>query len=314
LYEIELIPLSVVEAEKLDSDIVKYADGLRERLLKMYEGSGWAALGFISWQAYLKDVSVRAGVGPKQLRKIHNVARLEAGAGYDLGSFKEGSIRPIIDGLSSAKGFDESDRITALELAIELAGDMDSVTALVSRAAASYVVVEKTTPKLGRRLVTRMRYGEVSPRMAGEICTIMKSKEARGLEPILAEVSHTKLAVALVNARKAGGDTWLDLEETIMLSGMVPTGDERQVPIDQATSDDLIGYLNAPARMKRYEKAIERTQLLTEIAKAAAKVMIEYHGLVSYPVSQTLGLNEKEFADEIKLYELLLLGNFIRHK
>jgi len=309
----DITPLSVPEAEKLDGDIVAHADSLRELLVEMYERSGWAALGFDSWQTYLKDVSARAGVGSKQLRKIHNVARLEASAGFDLGSFREGSIRPIIDGLSNAKGYTDEDRVSALELAVELAGDTTYVTGSIAQAAASYIIVEKSTPSDGRRLVSRMKHGEIPPMVAAEICEIMNTNAAQGLGSILAEVSYAKLAAMLVSVRQTGGDIWEDLKTTITHSGTIPTGDERQVATSAATPSDLIEYLNAPTRLKRYEKAVERTQLLTEVAKTAAKVMIEYYGVVGEPVSETLGLNKLEFVNEIKLYSLLLSGGFIRH-
>jgi hypothetical protein len=301
------------EATAADHGIVHHAINLRKSLIEMYERNGWAALGFTSWDKYLEDVAPRAGLGNKYLRKIHNVARLESGTGHDLGTFKEGTLRPIVDTLSNSKGFSDLDREQALELAIELAGSEDALTSNTTQAASWFVYVERKTPTEGSRLVERMRSGEVSPKVANEINHVMQASKSEGIEHILAEVSDPSLAHSLANIYSTNGEVWHELGETIQLSGTMPTGSEKQVPIGKATDNDLQGFLTAPGKLKRYEKVVERNELLKEIANISAKLMIEYYGVSKEGLPKAFELDDEEIFDtERKLYILLQQANLIR--
>jgi hypothetical protein len=307
------LPMDLDEAVKADHGIVHHATNLRQLLITMYERSGWATLGFASWDKYLEDVAPRAGLGNKYLRKIHNVARLESGTGHDLGTFKEGTLRPIVDTLSGSKGFTETDRKQALELAIELAGSEEELTNKTTQAASWFVYVERKTPRAGYRLVERMRSGEVSPKVANEINHVMQASKSEGIEHILAEVSDSSLAHGLANVYSTNGEVWQELGETIELSGTMPTGSEKQVPVGKATSGDLQEFLSAPGKLKRYEKVVERNELLKDIANAAAKMMIEYYGVSKEELPKAFELDDEGiFETEKTLYVLLQKAGLIR--
>lgn len=305
--------LSVEEAVAIDAELVAGISSIRYQLTTMYTGMGWASLGFNSWEDYLKDLGDRTGSGSKYLRRINNAGLLESGTGYDLGTFKEGVLRPINETLSDSKGFNESSRADALELAIELAGSIEEVTGNIAQSAACYVVVETKTPEEGYRLIERMKNGQISPRSASEICQVIRSTRALGIEHILAEITNPRLAHTMANlySNSPYGETWTDLVDTIERSGTIPTWAGAQVPIANARNDDFIEYLNEPNRLQRQEKTVEQGKLLRDIANAAAIVMIDYFGLSINGLPEDLSVSTST-EDERNLYYLLQQGGFIR--
>jgi hypothetical protein len=302
------LALTLEEAEDIDKQIVGGTKELQRLLLRMYYGDGFKLLGYPYWGNYLDSVSERAGVGRKALYRWHKASLLINDGGFDLGDFREGTVRPIIDTLSDRRGFSEDDRIDALDLAVEFSGgNIPAVTAPTAQTAAWYVAVSKTAPVNGQRIVERMRNGEVTPKDAHLINHIMLDKESEGMEYILAELSDSDLAKFLVNLRRNGGSTWTDIKETVELSGHIPTSDG-QVPIGSATYDDIVGYLNEPQRQKRYEKAVEKTAAFKKAAQLAAKMLSEYWGIHNSVPKSLDGLEtEKE------LYALLLDLGMIRY-
>jgi len=313
----DIVQMSLSRARQLDTLIIDKTEGIQAHLVEIYTELGWATLGFHSWDAYLQDLGERTPWGSKYLRRMNNAALLEAGSGYDLGTFKEGTLRPINDTLSDAKGFCNKDREEALELALELAGKTEAITGVVAQAAAWYIVVSKRTPANGHRLVERMKEGAVSPKIANELCQIIRASKAIGVEHILAEVSSTRLAETLLNLHSTNGEQWPGLKETIERSGMMPTGTDGQVPISEATNNHLISYLNAPLKMQRYEKVVERLELLHNISEAAASLMIKYYGVVTDELPEALALSKNAgshvLEPECALYELLQKAGMIRH-
>lgn len=307
--EIVEATMTLDEALALDKEIVDGAEKLRERLLKMYDGRGYEVMGFPSFRQYLTDLGDRIKYDPKALRRIHKAALLEEGSGKDIGTFKEGSIRPIIDTLSDNKGFTQADRNQALDLAIEFAGgDEDKLTSSVAQTAAYYVEVEKLTPVGLERLPERMKHGEVTTEAAHRLCHLMLGERAKGIEDIIAECSDYELAQTLIKLRSSNGDTWTELEGTIRGTGCLPSTNGNQIPIGNATNGNLIDHLNEPMRMVRYEKAVDRTEKLASIAKLAAQMITEYWG-VHEEVPEALEGQETESA----LYAALLELGYIRY-
>jgi len=301
--------LTLKEAELLDEEIVGGASKLQYRLLEMYNGEGWKVLGYKNWGDYLGSVSDRAGIGTKALRRWHKSAMLVDGAGMDVGDIKEGTVRAIIDTLSDRKGFTSIDREGALELAIEFAGgDTDNLTGNIAQNAAWYVAVTKTAPDAGSAIVDRLRQGEITPHDAHLINYIMLDDEATGMEHILSELSDPDLARYLVNLRQHSKAAYEELEETLVATGHLPTRTDEQIPVARATYSDVVAYLDEPGRLRRHEKAIERTQAYKEVATLAAKLAIDYWG-IHREVPDTLRGREVES----KMYQLLLDLGFIKY-
>lgn len=304
-------PLTMEEAKQIDDEIVSSVGNLRGLLVDMYQRHGWHALGFTSWEEYLQDLAPRANIGTKYLRRIQGTALLEAGTDHELGTFKEGTLRPIIDTLSDQKGFTVEDRAAALELAIELAGGEDDVTGKVTQTAAWYMAVEKMTPLAGSRLVERMKHGEVSANVASELCQIMRGSKADGAEQIIAELSDAQLARVILNVKSTNGEAWKEIRETATLSGTIPSS-SGQVALSDASAKDLVGFLNEPNRQKRQEKASEKSELMLNIAKAAARLMIHYYGVCEDCLPDALSTDTKLFDREVELYRLLQQADMIR--
>lgn len=307
--EITHITMTLDEALALDKEIVEGAEKLRERLLRMYDGRGYEVMGFPSFRQYLTDLGNRVKYDPKALRRIHKAALLEEGSGKEIGTFKEGSIRPIIDTLSDNKGFTQADRNQALELAIEFAGgDEDNVTGAIAQTAAHYIEVEKLTPVGLERLPERMKHGEVTTEAAHKLCHLMLGERAKGIEHIIAECSDYTLAQTLIKLKSSNGDTWSELQETIERTGCLPSTNGNQIPIGEAVNSNLIDHLNEPMRMVRYEKAVDRTEKLQNVAKLAAQMIVEYWG-VHEEVPESLG----DHKTEAELYSALLELGYIRY-
>lgn len=300
--------LTLEEAQDLDARIVTSSQKLRSDLLNMYNGEGYKALGHEYWGDYLNTVSERTDVKAKALRRWTKAALLEDGTGLELGTFSEGTIRPIIDTLSDRKGFDSDDREAALDLALELSnGIYENVTAKTARTAAFYVYTEATTPPEGEALVERLKSGEVTSEAAYTIAGIMQHDDAKGIEHILAQTSDPDLAGFMVGLKRNELDKWQDIQETIEMSGFVPT-DNGQVHINAATRGDLIDHLNEPQRMKRYEKAVERTEALKRVAKLAASMAIDYWG-----IHPEVPENLRSMPSESELYQLLIDLRYIKY-
>lgn len=302
------VVLTLQEAQDLDARIVTSSQKLRGDLLDMYNGEGYKALGHEYWGDYLNTVADRTDVKAKALRRWTKAALLEDGTGLELGTFSEGTIRPIIDTLSDRKGFDSDDREAALDLALELSnGIYEAVTAKTARAAAFYVYTEASTPAAGNDLVDRLKSGEITSEAAYTIAGIMQDDDAKGIEHILAHTSDPDLAGLMVGLRRNEPDKWADIQDTIEMSGYVPT-DNGQVHINEATRGDLIDHLNEPQRMKRYEKAVERTEALKRVAELAAKLAIDYWG-----IHPEVPDNLKSMPSESELYQLLLDLRYIKY-
>lgn len=300
--------MTLEEAQILDQRIVTNSINLLRDLLNMYHGEGYGQLGHPDWGSYLETVSDRAGVKAKALRRWTKAALLEDGSGHELGTFSEGTIRPIIDTLSTRKGFTDYDREAALELAIEFVdGEQKDVTGVITQAAAYYIATTSNTPEAGTELVERLKSGEITASAAYTISGIMKDDAAAGIEHILAQTNDPDLAGFMVGLKSNEIYKWEDIQETIELSGCIPT-DNGQVPIGQATRDHLVDYLNAPQKMKRYEMAVERSEALKEVAKLAADVFTRYWGI--HPeVPENMG----SMQTESELYQLLIDLGYIKY-
>jgi hypothetical protein len=300
--------LTFEEAQDLDIKIVSGVRNILRCLVDMYNGEGYKALGHDNWGEYLGTVSFRAGVKAKALRRWTKAALLEDGTGLELGTFSEGTVRPIIDTLSDRKGFDSNDREAALDLALELSnGIYEEVTAKVARAAAYYIYTEVSTPDAGNDLVDRLKSGEITSEAAYTISGIMQGDDAKGIEHILAQTSDPDLAGFMVGLRRNEPRKWEDIQDTIEMSGHVPT-DNGQVHINEATRGDLIDHLNEPQRMKRYEKAVERTEALKRVAELAAKLAVDYWG-----IHPEVPGNLKHMSSEAELYQLLIDLRYIKY-
>lgn len=299
--------LTLEEAQELDERIVTTLIGQLGDLLDMYNGEGYKQLGHTYWGDYLETVSDRAGVKAKALRRWTKAALLEDGSGLELGTFSEGTIRPIIDTLSTRKGFTDEDREAALELAIEFANGVENVTGPIAKSAAYHVAVTARTPEAGVALVERLKNGEITSRAAYTISGIMQDDPAIGIEHILAETSDPDLAGFMVGLKRNELYKWEDIQETIEMSGCIPT-DNGQVPIAQATRDHLVDHLNAPQKMKRYEKAIERTEALKRAVKLSADVFTGYWG-----IHPEVPENLSSMQTESELYQLLIDLGYIKY-
>lgn len=267
----QVILLGRNSAKELDVQIVRSAEHMRSCLYEMYIGEGWRALGFASWQAYLEDVAERAKLTPKTLRKHTRAALLESGAGKPIGTFSEGSIRPISDVLSARKGFDEEQRTDALELAIEWAGGDKDVTAQISRRAAYYVMVDSCE---FNRLAERMRIGDISPEKAVKIMHMLKQTNSDTLFLILQEVSDVALASSLFNLTVGESEVGAEIIETIVATGHVPGPHGSQVPLGDARNSHLLGHLHEPKVIENAEKMAAKRSEMMEICAAARQVIL----------------------------------------
>jgi len=305
----EVATLTLQEAKKLDTIIIESAKILQETMLEMDLGKGWKALGYKDWGAYLAHVAEDgAGIGVKALRRVHKSTLLTSGAGIEPGVVKESSVRPIIDTLSDRKGFTEDDRQQAYALAIEHAdGDVSRVTAKVAQSAAWYVAVTQTTPS-DTSLVERLRDGQISPKDAFTIATMVRTKAAEGVEHLLLGTSDPELAAMLLNLRLQESPQFIDLQETMESTGYMPSSNGEQIKVEDATSADLVRYLNEPQRQKRYEKAVERTEALQLVAQVAGSLCAKYWGIHPEVPENITGL-----PIESELYQLLLDLGFIRY-
>jgi hypothetical protein len=301
--------LTIEEATELDRQIEDGVSTLQQDLLTMYNGEGYKVLGYPHWGAYLDSVSERAGMGVKALRRWHKTSLLLEGAGVEIGELREGTVRPIIDTLSDRKRFHSGDREQALELAIDLAGGkVEKVTGPIAQNAAWYIAVVETTPDDGEVLVERLKNGEVTPGDAYHINRMMVQQEASGMSHILGELSDPDLARYLVNLRQHGPEAYDELEETLVATGYLPTRTDEQIPVNQATLSDVVAYLDEPGRLRRHEKAVERTQAYKEVAILAARMVVDYWGIhreVPAALSNT--------KTEAELYGLLIELGFIKY-
>lgn len=272
----QVVVLSYELATEIDSAIVESAHNLRTHLLYMYEYDGWRALKFNSWSEYLEDVGIRAGYGYKALHKMTRAALLESGAGIELGTFQEGSIRPISDGLSDRKGFTEADRIDALELAISWAGDESSLTSLHANRAVAFITVDKAP---WRKLANRMHAGELPATEAIKILAMLKAIDATKdgsfeLDMILQEVSDVALASALFNIAAHEPKKWEELSLQIIATGYIPGARGNQYPIAEARFDHLAGYLSEPAYLERVDEMAARRSEMMAVCHAARQVIL----------------------------------------
>lgn len=296
--------MSVAEAESIHQQIIDRVQDVRNLLVKMEVEAGWASLGYDSWEAYLKELGRVTRAGSKYLRRIGNAGLLEADTGHDIGTFREGVVRPINETLSDYKGFDHEARAEALELAIELAGSTDDLTGPIAQQAAWQVAVARKTPPAGDKLVLRMQHGFTSIETAYAICQIIRSTAARGIEPILAELTDVELAKSMVNLHSTNGEGWQDVRETIERSGGYMPTRNGQVLISRATNKQLIDYLNEPSRMQRHDAIVEESEMFRRIGRAAANLMISYYGVSAHGLPEALLLDDKMFEKERELYEL----------
>lgn len=278
----QVVLYNKAEAEEWDSIIVTSATRMRVGLYNMYVHEGWRALGFESWEAYLQDISGRARLTPKTLRKHARAGLLEAEAGYDVGAFKEGSIRPINDILSNRKGFQDLDRVEALDLALEYAGDdPEKLTSALATRAAKHVASERAVLNSeATDLILRYKRNEVSAETAGELVKVFnKCGNNVLLEYIVQWLSDPHLANMLLNLTHNGGDVAEDVIEQIYRTGYVPGSNGSQMIINEATKEHFLGYLHEPERMKRAEKASLDRERMMNIAHAARQVIMhEFDG------------------------------------
>lgn len=280
--ENQVVLFSQQEATGWDEQIVSSASTLRVALYEMFVHDGWRALGFDSWGAYLNDVSERAKLKPKTLRKHARAGLLEADAHWPVGTFQEGSIRPISDILSDTKGFDQNDRTDALDLAVELAGDDETlVTGELSRNAANLIVIGKSDAKVLQR---RLEQSRVSPSVAIQLLWMYKSvpcdtELGRKAQFILQMLSDVALGSLIHSIVKRGGDVAIDIIDTTLMTGFIPGANGMQMSIETATKQHLLGYLNEPARLERAEQASVDREKLSNIAHAARQVILhEFDG------------------------------------
>jgi hypothetical protein len=305
--------LTKSEALAIDAEIVQQVTFVRTLLVRIDQGNGWIALGFASWDEYLRDLGARTKTGSRYLGRVKNAGLIEDGAGIEIGTFKEGTLRPIQDTLSDTKGFSANDRTDALDLAIERAGGEENVTGPIAQDAAYYIAVCEQTPYAGLRLIARVQAGEIPTRDAYLILQVLRGDASIGIEHIVSEVSDPQLASTLVNMYSTNGEQWQELRETIELTSSIPSGNDSQVAISKAVNSDLISYLNAPARMQRYDDAVTRTEILTEIAKTAASLMIRTYGVANDgQLPPTLAQNVHPLYAERDLYQKLQRAGYIR--
>jgi hypothetical protein len=308
----DIAQMSADEAKEIHAEIVTKVQDVRHLLVRMEAEAGWSALGYSSWEAYLIELGKVTGAGSKYLRRVGNAGLLESDAGFGVGIFKEGTVRPINDILSDTKGYDSDHRVAALELAIELAGGSEELTATVAQTAAWYIVVVENTPDIGQDLVRRMKAGFITPQAANDLCQIMRSTKAQGIEHILALVSDIELADTMITLHSSNGETWQEIRGSIESTGFIPTR-SGQVSIDRATNGDLIGYLNEPARLQRRVDEVGEAELYRQTAMAAARLMVSYYGVVLTKLPEALLLDEEVFKNERELYRLCQQAGLIRH-
>lgn len=315
----QIVLMAEEEARKLHKKIVSGAKILKQDLLDMYNTEGFKALGYEYWGNYLEAVSDEAGIGKKALRRMHKSTLFLDGAGRDIDEYREGTLRPLLDTLSDEKGYSAGHRERALELAEEFAGE-SQVTAKVVKSAAQYVAVMgywggETDQEIhgagnaANLLASRMQNGEVSTEVAYQLMKLMDETaygSPKGMEWVIARVSDVSLARYLINLRKYSTGTYQEIEEQIGLSGTMPTVDG-QVPVGAATYDDLVRYLEEPNRMKRYEKAVERSEGFKSVARKAATVMVKWYGIRTEVPREISGHPEGD------LYKALLECGLIRY-
>jgi hypothetical protein len=304
--------MSLEEAQQITNQIIDKVADIRELLVRMELEAGWVSMGYDSWEAYLVELGKATKAGSKYLRRVGNAGLLEAGTGHDIGTFKEGVVRPINETLSDAKGFTYENRAVALELAIEIAGGEAEVTGPIAQQAAWHVAVVEKTPDAGSKLVLRMQHGFTSPKVANTICQIMRSTRASGIEHILAEVTDIELAMTMANLNSTNGEGWQDVVETIeRTNGYMPT-DNGQVLLSEATNSQLINHLNEPARLQRHAEIVGESELYRQVAVAAAGLMVEYYGPSESNIPEVLSLDKDMFKRERKLYRLCQQAGLIR--
>jgi hypothetical protein len=270
----QVVILSYKEAIAHDQDIVKSASTLRESLLVMYEGEGWRALGNKSWTDYLDDVGYRAGYTSKTLHKFTRAAQLESGAGWKFGTFSEGSIRPISDGLSDRKGFTEEDRVKALDLAITWAGGEGAVTSKHSQMVVAYLTVNRSQY---RELARRMHAGKLPAVDALAIKNMLDHTDDASLYTILQEVTDVGLASTLFNMSGNNTDTWKEVREQILATACIPGAKGKQYPLGEASHANLIGYLAEPSYLKRADEMAARRSEMMAVCHAARQVILHVH-------------------------------------
>lgn len=311
--------LTIDEANVLHSMIVSGAKELKQNLLDMYHGEGYKVLGHEHWGDYLGVVSESAGIGRKALRRMHKSTLFLADAGRDIDEYREGTLRPLLDTLSDEKGYTAGHRERALELAEEFANG-NQVTAKIAKSAAQYVAVMgywggETDQEIygagnaANLLASRMQNGEVSTEVAYQLMQLMDEDahgSPTGMEWVIARVSDISLARYLINLRQYSAKAYEEIEEQIALSGTMPTVDG-QVPIGAASYDDLVRYLDEPNKMKRYEKAVERSESYKSAAQKAANVAIKWYGIQTAVPENLVGTPEGD------MYGALLECGLIRY-
>jgi hypothetical protein len=295
--------MSLEEAQQITNQIIEKVTDVRELLVRMEVENGWASMGYDSWDAYLQELGRVTKAGSKYLRRVGNAGLLEADTGHDIGTFKEGTVRPINETLSDSKGFSHENRAVALELAIEVAGGEERLTGPIAQQAAWQVAVIEKTPEQGEALVVRMRDGFLASGQAFELMQLMRSTRGLPIAHIIAEVSDPKLARTMINLNSSNGELWADVKESIEQTGYMPTKDG-QIIIDGASNDMLIDYLNEPARMQRHADVVGEAEAYRKVAFAAASLMVEYYGASVDELPEVLLLDEQVFGKEKELYKL----------
>jgi len=321
LETVQTVMMTASEASVIYDQIVSGAREINRLLLRLYNEEGYKALNYENWGQCLADISKDAGIGVKALRRMHKASLMLNSGGRDILEYKEGTIRPIIDTLSDQKGFTDGHRERALELAEEFAGE-NKVTASIAKSAAQYVAVmsywggevndDYSLGVAANTLSARMQDGEITTETAYQLMQLMDEDaygDPRGMEWLIASVSDISLARYLINLRANSSEAYASIEEDIKLSGHMPTKDG-QVPINRATYAELVDYLNEPYRMKRYEKAVERTQTYKVVGEKAAAVAVKYWGIHREVPVDVIPESMKE---ERELYEALLGAGLIKY-
>lgn len=271
----EVLPLiGKAQAAEMDRQIVEHAETLGALLLKMFESAGFVALGFSSWQQYLEDVSVRAGVSTSTLRRHTNLAIAAKSFGVDAGDgLREGVARSITEILSPGKGFTDEDRQEAFGEAVEAAGGhMGDLTMGIASAVSKRRYCLRRAEIGDPDIVSITSRAEEGALAIDDAYSLVRAVESIGdpiVSHVVARMSGAASARTLLNAIST--NTGQDIVSTAFNSGYVYVGD-RAVRIGDATPADIVAALNTEPDIERKERAADKWRAIEHLIGAARRI------------------------------------------
>jgi len=241
-------------AGELTMLIRQHVQHVRVYLYEMYASEGWRVLGYNSWRDYLTQEF--SEISYSYLTRQTKAALLEAKVGVEIGTHKEGHLRPITEGLDDDAALEAYRRINfdGSPRAKEVEGVVANVKVMRS-------------PYNGLKF--NVRQGLVSSIVGAQILSMLEEITDTELISVAERVSDPDLIPILVRLAKQKSDTWDEIRNSLTIPAFPDP-----IPLVKANAANLLAWLDVASAEHRAMGRVER-QAYYDRLNAATNALVD---------------------------------------